>query len=59
MRKVKTFREDRYEIEGAIEKWLKENPTSYIVSVNGVPYGDYDLITYVLYEERTGISLNS
>ena len=33
MRKVKTFREDRYEIEGAIETWLKANTNAYIASV--------------------------
>ena len=59
MRKVKTFKEGRYDIQEAIDEWLKENPKAYIVSVSGVPYSNYELVTYVLYEERNGLSLNS
>ena len=59
MRKVKTFKEGRYEIQEAIEEWLKKHPDYNIVSISGVSYTDYEILTYVLYEERNGLSLNS
>ena len=52
MRKVKIFADTRYELEKEINSWIDENPGITVISINGTQFGDYETVTYVLYETK-------
>ncbi len=56
MRRIKVFDEGKYDVQRAIDKWLKENPDKNIVQItssdSSSQHGDRCPILYVLYEDK-------